>query len=199
LGRVADMTNVRAKLTVLAIATAIAVAGYVPIVARVDVKVESDKTFDFKPVRTWAWNPKGRGDVKMARTQDDDPEAMRGRAEPIIVDAVTAELTKRGLAAASGEPDLFVTYYLLLTVSTSAQTMGQFLPATTGWGLPPFAPATQSMKIMNRGSLVIDLSAKDTVVWRGVAQANIKLDADAKQREALLRESVRDLLRRYPP
>ena len=52
---------------------------------------------------------------------------------------------------------------------------------------------------MNQGSLVLDLSAKGTVVWRGVAQANIKIDADDKKREALLREGVRDLLRRYPP
>ena len=81
----------------------------------------------------------------------------------------------------------------------SAQTMGQFLPATTAWGLPPFEQATQSLKMMNQGSLVLDLSAKDVVVWRGVAQAKIKIDADDKKREALLREAVRDLLRRYPP
>ena len=37
------------------------------------------------------------------------------------------------------------------------------------------------------------------MVWRGVAQAEIKLDADDKKREALMREGVRDLLRRYPP
>jgi len=32
-----------------------------------------------------------------------------------------------------------------------------------------------------------------------VAQAQIKLDADDKKREALLREGVRDLLKRFPP
>ena len=77
--------------------------------------------------------------------------------------------------------------------------MGQFLPATTAWGLPPFAPATQSLKIMNQGSLVLDLSAKGAVVWRGVAQAGVEFDANDKKREALLREAVRDLLKRYPP
>ena len=81
----------------------------------------------------------------------------------------------------------------------TAQTMGQFLPATTAWGLPPFAQATQSLKMMNQGSLVLDLSAKGVVVWRGVAQAKIEFGAEDKKREALLREGVRDLLRRYPP
>ena len=34
---------------------------------------------------------------------------------------------------------------------------------------------------------------------RGVAQARVAFEADDKKREAILREGVRDLLRRYPP
>lgn len=41
----------------------------------VDVRVEFDRKFDFKKVRTWAWNPAGAGGVKMARTVYDDPDA----------------------------------------------------------------------------------------------------------------------------
>ena len=67
------------------------------------------------------------------------------------------------------------------------------------WGLPLFPQATQSLKIMNQGALVIDLSAKGNVVWRGVAQAEIKSDMERKRREDLLRGAVRDLLKRYPP
>ena len=67
------------------------------------------------------------------------------------------------------------------------------------WGLPLFPQATQSLKILNRGSLVLDLSAKGAVVWRGVAQAELKMDTPVKKREELIREGVRDLLRRYPP
>ena len=65
--------------------------------------------------------------------------------------------------------------------------------------LPPFEQATQSLKMMNRGSLVLDLTGKGEVVWRGVAQTNIKFDADNEKRESLLREGVRDLLAKYPP
>ena len=165
----------------------------------VDVQVQSDKSFEFKGVRTWAWNPDGRGDVIMARSPDDDPEAMRKRAEPVIVEAVTAEMGRRGLQAAASQPDLFVTYYLLLSINAATQTVGQFLPGTTAWGLPPFAPATQSMTMMNSGSLVLDLSTNGKVVWRGVAQARVKMDADDKKRESVIREAVRDLLKRYPP
>ena len=136
----------------------------------------------------------------MGRTQEDDPEAMRQKAEPIVVDAVTTEIAKRGLTAAgaSATPDIRVTYYLLLTTNMQAQTFGQFLPSTTFWGLPPFDQATQSIKMMNSGTLVLDLNARGTVVWRGVARADIKFDADAKKRETLLRQGVREMLAKYP-
>ena len=193
-----DMRNLRLPMLAgLVVATVLACQAILS--AGVDVRAEFEKTFDFKQVRTWAWNPQGRGDVRMARTQDDDPEAMRQRVDPIMVDAVTAEMMKRGLQQATGQPDVVVTYYLLLTTGATAQTVGQFLPATTAWALPPFGGATQSLEVMDRGSLVIDMSAQNQVVWRGVAQAKIKPDAEAKRREALLREAVRDLLRRFPP
>jgi uncharacterized protein DUF4136 len=185
----------RAKTALAVIAMALAVCA----VSAVDVKVEFDKAFDFKSVRTWSWDAAGPGHVKMARTPEDDPEAMRKRVEPVIVESVTGEMGRRGLQASSSAPDVRVTYYLLLTTTASAQTMGQFLPATTGWGLPPFAPATQSLEIMNQGSLVLDISANGTVIWRGLAQAKIKTDADHKRREELIREAVRDLVRRFPP
>jgi hypothetical protein len=188
----------RSKTSVLAVATALALGLGVALEA-IDVKVENSKTFDFKTVRTWGWSPKGPGDVIMARTQQDDAAAMKQTAEPLIVEAVTAEMMRLGLQQNASQPDVTVTYYLLLSTSMSAQTMGQFLPATTAWGLPPFPQATQSMTVMNHGSLVLDLTAADVVVWRGVAQAQIKPDAEYAKREAALRGAVRDLLKRYPP
>ena len=190
--------HVRRTLTIAAIAVAI-VSSIDTTLARVDVQVDFDKTFNFQQVRTWGWPQAGPGDVKMARTKDDDPEAMRQKVEPWIVDAVDKEMARLKLERVVNEPDLTVRYYVLLTTTMSTQTMGQFLPAVSGWGLPPFEGRTQSLKMMNRGSLVLDLAAKENIVWRGLAQTNIKLDANDKQREALVREGVRDLLRRYPP
>ena len=192
------MMRTAGGLVMMAVAMALALGDHV-VLARVDVKVEFDKTFDFKPIQTWGWNPAGPGEVKMARTAQDDPEAMKRKAEPWILSAMAAETTRRGLRPATSAPDLTATYYLLLTTNMSTQTMGQFLPTTVEWGLPPFAPATQSFTVMNRGSFVLDLSAGGTVVWRGVAQANIQTDADDKRREKLVREAVKDLLSKYPP
>jgi len=184
--------------TRIALATVAVLFAVASAVAAIDVAIDLDKSFDFASAKTWAWRPDGPGEVKMARTADDDPEAMRVRVEPVIVDAVTTELSRRGLQATTSSPDLLVTYYLLLTNTMSSQELGQFLPATTQWGVPPFPAATQSLEIMNQGSLVLDVSANGRVVWRGVAKAKIKMDIDEKRRQALIREAVRDLLRRYP-
>lgn len=167
--------------------------------ARLDVKVDFDKSFDFKSVRTWGWHADGPGEVKMARTQTDNPEGMNKVAAPPLLDAVTIEMKRIGLQQAESDPDLAVHYFLLLTTNMSTQSMGQFLDGTVAWGLPLFPQATTSLKVLNQGSLVLDLSAKGRVVWRGVAQAQLKPDTDIKKREALLREAVRDLLKRYPP
>jgi len=184
------VTFAAAALVALAVATAS---------AKIEVKVNYDKTFDFKTLRTWAWNPGEPGQVKMARTPNDDPESVRKRAEPLILQLVETEMVKRGLQQAGSNPDVVVTYYLLMTTTMTSQTMGQFLPSVPEWGIPPFAPATQSLEVMNQGSLVLDLSVKSDIKWRGVAQAKLSLDADDKKREALLREAVQNLLKKYPP
>jgi hypothetical protein len=188
---------IRTPLTAIALAAALCLLADT-VFARVNVKIDFDKTFNFKGVRTWRFDPAGNGEVKMARTQKDDPDAAKALAEPIIVDAVNAEMQKLKLQKADN-PDLIVRYFLLLSTNQTAQTMGQFLPGTVAWGLPPFEQTTQSLQIMNQGSLVIDLAANGNVVWRGVAQAKIKFDVDFKKREAILREAVHDLLRRFPP
>ena len=76
--------KVRASVVVAGIAVA------VQAVMAVDVKVDFEKTFDFKAVRTWAWNPETPGDVKMVRSELDDPDAMKQRAEPIIMKAAAS-------------------------------------------------------------------------------------------------------------
>jgi hypothetical protein len=168
--------------------------------AGIKVKTDHDKAFDFKKPQTWAWNDTGAGQVLMARTADDRPDEVRERAEPVIKDAVATQLARRKLQpAVNGAPDLEVTYYLLITVGNSAQYVGQFAPAVAQWGLPPFSGATQALRTFDQGSLVLDISANDRMVWRGAAQAEIKLGLTVEKRHQLIRDAVRELLDRYPP
>ena len=191
-------TRRKFRLTILAAAvgTALAVQS---LAAAVKVRSDFNKAFDFKQAHTWAWNPKGAGNVMVARTSSDDPEAIKRIAEPYVLKTVDTEMPRRGLMPATGAPDLTLTYYLLLTLGSSAQTMGQFLPSTTQWGIPPFAPVTQSLEFVQQGSLVLDLSANGEVVWRGVGEAQIKMDLSQEKRAALIVEAVQKVLAKYPP
>jgi hypothetical protein len=187
-------------LTVLTIVAGLAVAVQ-PGVAAVKIHVDFDKAFDFRQAKTWGWHPQEAGYVRVARTPSDDPEAIRMRAEPIIMRAVSTEMPKRGLmpAASSSKPDLTITYFLLVTLGSTSQTLGQFLPSVAQWGVPPFAAVSTSYEIIEQGSLVLDASANDRIVWRGIAQAKIDLEHDQDKRAALIREAVQKILDRFPP
>jgi hypothetical protein len=115
------------------------------------------------------------------------------------MDAVAAEMPRRGVTRATATPDLTLTYYLLLTIGASAQSLGQFLAPVPEWGLPYFPPSTTSLEAIERGSLVLDLSTREGVVWRGIGEAGFSMDLDQAKREALLREAVKKILERYPP
>ena len=188
--------------TTTALLTACAIAGLAGhVTAAVKVKTQFTKSFDFTKAKTWSWHEGGPGEVKMALTADDNPELVRQRAEPVIMEAVGATLPQRGLAAAApGAPsDVQIKYYVLITLGTDAQTIGQFLPAVTAWGVPPFTGATQSYSVIERGSLVLDISANKEVVWRGIGQAELKPGQTSEKRAALVREAVADILKKYPP
>jgi hypothetical protein len=68
--------------------------------AAVKVHVDLDKTFDFSTVKSWAWSVPEAGRVIVGRTPTDDPEAIRRLAEPVIMDAIVAEMPTRGLTQA---------------------------------------------------------------------------------------------------
>jgi len=183
---------------VLSLALALALLAE-PVLRAIDIKILRDKTFDLKQIRSWTWSPE-LGQVKMLLTAEDNPEAAKQRLEPVIVDAVTTELTARGYAKAETGADIRVTYYALISVDNNEQVLGQFLPATAMWGLPPFAPQTTSLRVIEKGSLVVDLASiqKDAVIWRGIASAEIDRAATPEKRTARIRSGIKSLVAKLP-
>jgi hypothetical protein len=169
--------------------------------AKIKTQAQGDPVFDFRPIKTWAWDPAGGGDVLLARAADDDPAVVKRRVDPVITAAVERELAGRGLTkVTTGAPDITMHYYLLVTVGFDTQTMGQFLPAVPMWGVPPFAPATSSLNIIQRGSIVLDAVSTSLarVIWRGVAQTDIDKIKNDAERDGIIRDSVRDLVKKLP-
>ena len=185
------------RRTALVLALALAAASD-SIVAAVKVRTQVIKEFDFTKARTWGWKNPEPGVVILSRTQADDAAAVRAQAEPVLREIASAQMPRRGFQESATAPDLTLTYYLLISLGASSQTLGQFLPAVAQWGVPPFAPVSTSVEIIEQGSLVFDVLASDKVVWRGIGEAKIKMDLDRRAREALLREAAEDILQRLP-
>jgi hypothetical protein len=187
-------------VALLGIGMAVAVLGAAP---KIKVRAEPDPTFDFATVRTWAWDVDA-GDVIMARTQADDPAALKARVDPLIRKFVAGAMAQKGLAdATDGQPGVQLHYYVLVTVNTSGQTMGQFLPSVAYWGLPPFTPQATSLEVVTKGSLVLDALLPGTVgdrkvIWRGIAQSTLDDTAKATEREARLKYAADELVKRFP-
>jgi hypothetical protein len=187
-------------VALLGIGMAVAVLEAAP---KIKVRAEPDPTFDFATVRTWAWDVDA-GDVIMARTQSDDPVALKARVDPLIRKFVAGAMAQKGLTdAAGGPPAVHLHYYLLVTVNTTGQTMGQFLPSVTYWGLPPFTPQTTSFEVVTKGSLVLDALlpgpvGERKVIWRGIAQSTLDDTAKDSEREARLKYAADELVKRFP-
>jgi len=183
----------------VALAAAITTAG---VQAGLKVNVEFDKVYDFTKVRTFAWHPDGAGEVKLLELHGGDPEEIRARWEPTVKDAVEQELAKRGLVpATTGAPDLFVHYYFLIGPGSESQYRGQFIGAVPPWGLPDFAMTTTSFKLFEQGTLVLDLidAPKRSIVWRGIAEAEVNRQRTPAERDKRIREAASELLKKYPP
>ena len=186
-------------LSVLCLAALVAVT----LSARIKVQSDFDPNADFSTLKTWAWPPDGPGQMKMALTKDDDPEVPRKRFEPVIVAAVEEAMAKKGFAkaAAGGQPDFLVAYFALISMNTNSQVMGQFIPGTMEWGIPPFEGRTQSLKIYEQGTLVLDVMSPDgkKPIWRALARAELNRERADAERDKNLRGAVFDLVKEFPP
>ncbi len=178
-----------------ALVAAIALAG------GLKIKTQHDKTFNFAGLTTYAWHPTGAGDVKLLIADHGDANDIRRRLEPTLLKAVEDTLQRQGFTRTSGDAPLYVNYYVLIGSGTSAQEMGQFVPATTEWGLPILPGATQSLEAYRRGSLILDVSSsvKGTVVWRGSAEAQLDDVHSDAERLARITEAVQQMLKKFPP
>ena len=172
--------------------------------AKLKVQAQPDPNFDFATVHTWAWDADA-GQVIMALTQKDDPAPIKAQIDPMIRKFVEAAMVAKGLkVATTGTPDVQLHYYVLVTVNSSSQYMGQFLPSVVYWGLPPFsAGATTSLDVVTKGSLVLDAmlpGAPDSrkVVWRGIAQSTVDQAATDAERSSRIQNASNELIKRFP-
>ena len=191
----------RLLVAALAATAVVAATGIIARAAKTEIRTESDPKFSFAGLKTWAWHPEGAGEVRLAYSSSADPNKVHDRVRPVIVEGVTREMTSRGFSEAADHPDLYVHYYVLVAVQSSAQTMGQFLPATPEWGLPPFTASTTALSIYPVGTFLMDMTVpgRDGIVWRGAAEREVDLERPDAERKKILLRAIADLLKQFPP
>jgi hypothetical protein len=171
------------------------------IVSAAKIETHRSKTFDFSRLKTWDWSPAGPGDVMVVVTAESKSEPVEREYEPVIMRAAENALTRRGYTKSSGgTPDFVLSYYVLITAASQSHEIGQFLPATSAWALPPFTAQTQSLRVYPQGTLVFDVASpdKDNIVWRAVTQAEIELQRTSDKRAARLTQIINEVLAKLP-
>ena len=194
-------TTIDRRAMRIAAASLIVVLGSAIATARVDVKAQRDLKFDFTTLKTWSWDPTSPGDVRTALSADSKPEPIKEKWEPVIMKSVAEHLVQRGYPQASGAPpDFHLMYYLFVTMGSSAQQAGQFLPANAEFHMWPITPQTTSVEFYPKGALVVDALSTKTgnVVWRGVAEAKLQEQNSDEKRTQRLQGVIKDLLSKFP-
>jgi hypothetical protein len=191
----------RLRITALAVAAIVAVTAAAAVAGGIKITIQRDKTYQFEGRRTYAWSPGQAGDVKVLQTMG-DPAKIKEKFEPMVLPSVEAELARRGFTKVPADKaDFHVNYYILLGPSYTAQYHGQFVGAIPEWGLPDFLQSTSSLKVVEQGSLLLDVSstALKTVIWRGVAATEFKGDLSDAERQARIDKGISGMLKDFPP
>jgi hypothetical protein len=165
------------------------------------IKTVPDKTFNFTGLKTMDWHPEGRGSLQLQLTTGEKPEDLKARFFPIIDQQIERAFPARGFPKpASGAPDLWVHYYVLIRIGTSSQEMGQFLPNNAYWGIPLFTPNTTSINMFETGTIVLDVASVKTkaMVWRGIASAEIDRLREPAERDKRIRDAIDGMVKKFP-
>ncbi len=117
-----------------------------------------------------------------------------------IKNAVSMQLTAKGLTRSEESPDLWVVTHPRLSKQTQINTYN------TGWGYGwgwrgGMGTTTSTVEEIPVGTLVVDLvdARANELVWRGTASDTLKENATPEEREKNLNNAMAKLFENYPP
>ncbi len=101
------------------------------VAAKIDIEVHRAKDANFEVIKTYTWLPSPPPTTDVAPGLMRDPKVVQQELDPIIVGAVDAEFTKRGLRRVADGGDVQVVYYLAHGTDMVASTMGSYYQYAT--------------------------------------------------------------------
>jgi hypothetical protein len=188
-------------LMLASIVVAVAVAGLEA--AGIKVKTEHDRNADFASLRSYAWLPTPPYVSQVAPEARDPRLAEEALDEPIRA-AVDRVLAGKGFAASAdaAEPDVHVVYYAAFGLGMNVSVLGEHYGYLTGWGSPLLGTtATTSVRVLEQGTLVVDILRRDgtVAIWRGTASGAVDRSRTREQRLQTIDTAVRKMFAKFPP
>lgn len=186
---------------VSSIATGMAVAAGVVVLlaAKIDIEVHRAANANFAAIKTYTWLPSPPPTTQIAPGVVRDPMVVQRELEPIIVSAVDAEFARRGLRKVAENGDVQVVYYLSHGTDMVASTMGSYYQYATDFYVGGiYGGQTTFTKVIEQGSLVLDIVDDRRAIWRAQASAKINRENDDAKRKKLIEEAVKKMFAKYP-
>jgi Domain of unknown function (DUF4136) len=183
-----------------AIAAIALLAGTAALVAaKIDIEVHRAKNANFEVIKTYTWLPSPPPTTDVAPGLMRDPKVVQQELDPIIVGAVDAQFRKRGLQRVADGGDVQVVYYLSHGTSINASTMGSYYQYAADFYVGGiYGGQTTYTKVIEEGSLVIDVVDDRRAIWRASASAKINRENDDAKRRRLIEEAVEKMFAKYP-
>ena len=154
------------------------------------VKVAADPSVNLSKYKTYAW---AKGVVS--------PNPIINQ---LIIDSIDQELTAKGMARVTDEPDVTVVAWAAANsdLQIMQPTWGQSAGSATATGIPSSVHSAAIAK----GTLLIDIADARTksTVWRGTATDTLKetpsgnFAKDAKNAEKSIRKVVEKMFKKFP-
>jgi hypothetical protein len=168
---------------------------------KIEIKSEKDPKADFKAIQTYRWLDPPPAITTTAPDAATNPNLTQEVLGPHIVSAVDRELTARGLKRVDGpEADVQVVYYAALNVGMDSKQLGSYYGYTTGWALPLGPAPTTSMRIYERGTIIVDVvsPAIKSAIWRGVAATDVAQGMTLEKRIERINQAMTRVFERFP-
>ena len=183
----------------LVLAFAIAAGSGLLLASKIAVEVHQAQNADFASIKTYTWLPSPPITATIAPGASRDPKAVQAALEPTIMSAVDAEFAKRGLKRVAENGDVQVVYYLAHGTDMVQSAMGSYYQYATDFyvgGL--YGGQTTYSKVVEEGSLTIDIVDDRRAIWRAQASTKINRDnSDAKVKKRI-EEAVGKMFAKYP-
>ena len=155
-----------------------------------DVKYDYDQQANFANLKTYDW---------MAVPEKSSVDSF---VVENVKNAVNAELKVKGLTMTSSNPDFLIAEHLGKKDKVQVTDWGYgYGPYGGYWGGYWGPNGGVSTYEYQEGSLILDfVDAKSKkLIWRGAAKAEVQNIKNPEQREKLINEAVKEILKKYPP